>query len=274
MAENMSCTHQINKKEIYIMWKKFEESKFAQKCKELSGRGGVVATVVVLTLALTVVLSVSIATNRAKKKYGVETPTGTSTAIGTETPENNRGEETEDATVNAPIHGEQNEKPVGGNAEEFKLELPATGVIAKSHDATIQVWNETLGAYKVHLGIDIATAESAPVYAAADGTVKKIWDDALMGKCVAIDHGDEVYTFYKNLDPVLVDGIKENAEIKCGQQIGKVGESAIAELADEPHLHLEMTVNGIAVDPQDYLSEKAKDTIASSSDAVEENAGA
>ena len=256
------------------MWKKFKESKFAQKCKELSGRGGVVATVVVLTLALTVVLSVSIATNRAKKKYGVETPTGTSTAIGTETPENNRGEETEDATVNAPIHGEQNEKPVGGNAEEFKLERPATGVIAKSHDATIQVWNETLGAYKVHLGIDIATAESAPVYAAADGTVKKIWDDALMGKCVAIDHGDEVYTFYKNLDPVLVDGIKENAEIKCGQQIGKVGESAIAELADEPHLHLEMTVNGIAVDPQDYLSEKAKDTIASSSDAVEENAGA
>lgn len=254
------------------MWKKFKESKFAQKCKEMSGRGGVVATVVVLTLALTIILSVSIATNRAKKKYGSEAPIGTGSVIGTQASENDRGEETEDATVNAPVHGEQNETPVGGNAEEFKLELPATGIIAKGHDATIQVWNETLGAYKVHLGLDIATSESAPVFAAADGTVKKIWDDALMGKCVAIDHGDEIYTFYKNLDPVLAEGIKENSEIKCGQQIGKVGESAISELADEPHLHLEMTVNGIAVDPQDYLSQKAKDTIASSSDAVEEGA--
>ena len=255
------------------MWKKFKESKFAQKCKELSGRGGVVVTVVTLALALTVVLSVSIATNRAKKKYGVDTPTGTNAPIGTELQEDDRNEVTEDATVNAPVHGEQNETPVGGNAEEFKLELPATGIITKNHDATLQVWNETLGAYKVHLGIDISTAENAPVFAAADGKIKKVWDDALMGKCVAIDHGDEIYTFYKNLDPVLMENIKENAEIKCGEQIGKVGESAISELADEPHLHIEMTVNGIAVDPMDYLSKNAKDTIASSSDAVEENAG-
>ena len=120
------------------------------------------------------------------------------------------------------------------------------------------------------MGLDIASAKSAPVVAAADGTVTKIWDDALMGKCVAIHHGDEIYTFYKNLDPILSAGITENAEVKCGQQIGKVGESAISELADEPHLHLEMTVNGIAVDPQDYLSDAAKDTIASASDAYEE----
>lgn len=259
------------------MWKKFKESKFAKKCKELSGKGGFVASVVCIALIVAVVLSVSIATNRAKKKYGFDDTTqstatdGSTQSDGTEN-SGNSGNVTEDGTVNAPIHGEQTEKPVGGEPEEFKLELPTVGIIAKGHDTTIQVWNETLGAYKVHLGLDIASAESAPVLAAADGTVTKVWDDALMGKCVAIHHGDEIYTFYKNLDPILSAGITENAEVKCGQQIGKVGASAISELADEPHLHLEMTVNGIAVDPQDYLSDKAKETIASASDSYEENA--
>ncbi len=270
------------------MWEKFKESKFARKCKELSGRGGFVASIVCIALIVAIVLSVSIATNRAKKKYGfddVTDGTGTQTQ-GVENGGNSEntehgttqgsnetvGNQTQDGTVNAPVHGEQTEKPVGGEPEEFKLELPVTGIIAKGHDATIQVWNETLGAYKVHLGLDIACAEGAPVVASADGVVTKVWDDALMGKCVAIHHGDEIYTFYKNLDPILSAGITENSEIKCGQQIGKVGASAISELADEPHLHIEMTVNGIAVDPQDYLSQVAKDTIASASDAYEESA--
>ena len=96
---------------------------------------------------------------------------------------------------------------------------------------------------------------------AADGVIAKVWDDALMGRCVAVSHGDGIFTFYKNLDPVLSAGIEADAEIKCGQQIGKVGESAIAELADEPHLHIEMTVNGLAVDPLDYFNEEAKNAL-------------
>ena len=265
------------------MWDKFKESNFAKKCKELSGRGGVVATVVVIVLALTVVLTMSIATNRAKKKYGLEDGNGVGTKVteGAGSPieketdpkvnGGNKNEETEDATVNAPIHNEQSEAPVDGDVEEFKLELPVSGVSAKGHDATIQVWNETLGAYKVHLGLDIAAEDGAPVLAAADGTVEKVWDDAMMGKCVAINHGGEIYTFYKNLDPVLSAGIEENAKVKCGQQIGKVGESAISELADEPHLHMEMTVGGLAVDPSDYFSQQAKDTIASVSGSYKED---
>ena len=62
----------------------------------------------------------------------------------------------------------------------------------------------------------------------------------------------------------LSAGVEQGKTLKNGQQIGKVGESAMAELADEPHLHIEMTVNGIAVDPADYLSKAAKDTISQS----------
>ena len=249
------------------MWEKFKESKFARKCKELSRNGGVVATVVCLTLVLAVVLSASIATNRAKQQYaGANDGSDSSTTERAEDNTDEKNDDTANGTVNTPVHKDENEgdgKPVGGEAEEFELALPVVGVISKGHDATIQVWSETMGAYKVHLGLDITTEAGAPVLAAADGTVSKIWDDALMGKCIALDHGDGIFTFYKNLDPVLTAGVEKGKEVKCGQQLGKVGESAIAELADEPHLHIEMTVGGIAVDPADYLSKEAKDTISS-----------
>ena len=241
------------------MWKKFKESKFARKCRELSHRGGVVAAVICLALILTVALSVSVATNRAKKKFATDTtaPIDTNAEEVTDT----KGDETENGTVNAPVHKEENETPVGGEPEEFELSLPVSGTIAKGHDATIQVWSDTLGAYKVHLGLDITGEKGAPVLAAADGKVAKVWDDALMGKCVAIDHGDDIFTFYKNLDPVLYEGIKEGKELKRGDKLGMIGESAISELADESHLHIEMTVGGISVDPADYFSQEAKDTI-------------
>ena len=209
--------------------------KFKEKCKSLSRNRAAVVTFVVILLALTVVLSVSIANNRAKKKYSID-ETGTDGRPTTEqSTEKDTDKKVENGTVEAPTH-QSTEKPVSGEIEEFKISLPASGTIAKGHDATIQVWSETMGDYRVHLGIDIATGEGAQVSAAADGKVSKIWDDALMGRCVAISHGDEIYTFYKNLDSTLASGIVEGAEVKRGDKIGTVGNTAIAELADEPHV--------------------------------------
>lgn len=228
--------------------------KFVEKCKELSQNRAAVITFVCVLLVLTVVLSVSIATNRAKKQYGVDDTTGKPIANETE-----KDDKLEQGTVETPNHN-STEKPVSTAPEEFELALVAAGTIAKGHDATIQVWSETMGDYRVHLGIDIATSEGAPVYAAADGKVEKIWDDALMGRCIAISHEGEIYTFYKNLNSTLAEGIEEGATVQCGQKIGNVGNTAISELADEPHLHLEMTVNGLAVDPRDYFSAEAKES--------------
>lgn len=230
--------------------------KFKEKCKALSKNRAAVVTFVIILLTLTVVLSVSIATNRAKKNTVEEQTTATPSEQSTEAKDDvNTG------TVESPSHNNTETKPVSGEVEEFELSLPAQGVIAKGHDATIQVWSETMGDYRVHLGIDIATSENAPVFACADGTVEKIWDDALMGRCVAISHGGEVYTFYKNLDSDLADGIEKGASVTRGQKLGEVGNTAIAELADEPHVHIEMTVNGLAVDPRDYFNAEAKNSL-------------
>lgn len=236
------------------MWEKFKQSKFAKKCKEFSSRGGAVVAVVCLVVALAVILTVTIVTNRAKKGEGVDDTTASRVEQNTE----------RDPVVNNPSKPSGDEKEsqqVGADVTEFSLAAPVSGVIAKGHDATIQVWSSTMEDYRVHLGVDITTAEDAPVYAAAGGVVQKVWDDVLMGKCVAISHGGDIITVYKNLNANLCEGITQGAEVACGQQIGMVGETAISELAEEPHLHLEMTVAGLSVDPMEYFSQEVIDAL-------------
>ena len=84
----------------------------------------------------------------------------------------------------------------------------------------------------------------------------------MMGYCIAVVHGGDACTVYKNLGETLPEGIAEGVEVKLGQTIGYVGESAMVEIAEEPHLHFEMTVGGIAVDPLEYFEEEAVATLA------------
>lgn len=236
------------------MWEKFKKSAFAEKCREFSKNRSAVIVTVCLLLATAVILSVTIATNRAKKKYaGDEDPTD----------QNIDAPGGEQGTVDSPSYNDSEDKDsqTGADVEEFVIALPVNGTLAKGHDSSLQVWSDTMGDYRIHLGIDISAAENAPVYAVADGKVSKIWDDALMGRCVAIEHEGDVYTIYKNLSETMAAGITTGVEVKCGQQIGHIGETAISELADEPHVHLEMTVGGLAVDPVDYMSDESKATL-------------
>jgi len=92
--------------------------------------------------------------------------------------------------------------------------------------------------------------------------VAKIWEDTLMGTCVAISHADDVLTVYKNLATDLTAGIKEGTAVTRGTQIGVVGDTAILEMADEPHLHFEMTAKGLSVDPLEYFDKAAVDALA------------
>ena len=59
-------------------------------------------------------------------------------------------------------------------------------------------------------------------------------------------------------------------EVMKGQLLGYVGDTAMLEIAEEPHLHMEMTVAGLQVDPLDYFSEAVIATL-SQDTAYEEN---
>ncbi len=50
------------------------------------------------------------------------------------------------------------------------------------------IYQQTLGEYAVHGGVDYLGQEGGVVRAVENGTVTRVWDDALMGRCVEISH--------------------------------------------------------------------------------------
>ena len=199
-------------------------------------------TTVILVLSVTMLVTITAVANRAKKQLP---PVDT-----TEAPESTAPPVTQPPSTEPP-----ETEPVDALPSAFML--PVSGSLLKKHDATTQVFSNTMQDYRVHLGIDVGTAESAAVFAAASGKIEKIWNDVRYGQCVAIAHSGDCVTIYKNLAYELADEITEGASISAGALIGSVGDSAMVEIADEPHLHFEMTVNGLAVDPLEYFDASA-----------------
>lgn len=232
-----------------------DQSEFTKKMKQFFSNRAVVVTLVTVLLTLSVLIGVTVAASRTRRP--VTDGEGTSTSAVTNKKDQDafaNGQETlpvfhGDATL--PVGNLETDAP-----QALSFSLPAQGVMSKGHDATIQVYSPTMGDYRVHLGMDITTAAEAPVYAAAAGKVERVWEDAMLGVCVAIDHGDKTLTIYKNLDATLADGIAAGKQVKNGQQIGRVGDTAISEMAEEPHLHFEVTVDGLQVDPLTYFSKE------------------
>ena len=209
-------------------------------------------TAVVLLVSIALIAGVVSAANRAKKNP-TETPKETLGELNppssSQKPSQSQSPESNTQPESTPT---QNETSVSNGTVEYKL--PVSGTLSVLHDPDLQVFSPTMNDYRVHLGVDINTSDGAAVSAVADGIVTKIWEDPLMGWCVAISHDGNVISFYKNLASSFGSGIKEGATVSAGQLIGKVGDSAMIEVAQEPHLHFEMTVNGLQVDPADYFS--------------------
>ena len=147
---------------------------------------------------------------------------------------------------------------------------PAEGVIAKEHDLSVLVYSATMNDLRVHCGIDISTEAGADVLAAADGEVSAIYNDPMMGYSIELTHDGGAVSVYKNLAQNHAEGISEGVKVKSGQVISYVGDSAMIESADEPHLHYELKVNGVNVNPMDYISEDSKLASLTESDVYED----
>jgi murein DD-endopeptidase MepM/ murein hydrolase activator NlpD len=109
-----------------------------------------------------------------------------------------------------------------------------------------------------HAGIDQRSPAGRPVHAVAAGTVKIAQPFAVLGGTVAIDHGQGLETMYLHMSKLLVE---PDAHVKKGEVIGYVGATG---RANGPHLHWVVDVNGVPVNPQQWValkscgSEKAK----------------
>ena len=118
---------------------------------------------------------------------------------------------------------------------------------------TVLVFSPTMSDYRAHLGIDLRGEIGQEVMAVADGVVKNIWQDPFMGTCVSIEHDKNTISYYKNLDPVVKEGLVIGTAVSKGDVIGAIGESAMNEVAQDPHLHFELKVNDKHVDPKDHI---------------------
>ena len=223
------------------------------KLKEDKGARAIALTVTIMLLVLTAIIIMTVVANRATTE---KLPPDDSAQVGVQDPSDQTPDETpEDPT---PAH---EDSQTGADVLPERFLLPDSGVMQQKQDNALQVVSPTMGDYRVHLGIDIGTVAGASVSAMADGTITQIWEDVRMGQCVAVKHGGDCYTVYKNLSLELPEGVVVGAGVKAGDVIGTVGDTAMVEVAEEPHLHLEMTVGGLQVNPLDYLDEDAKATL-------------
>ena len=228
------------------------------KFKSIKANRAAVLTVLLLLVAVTVIISVTVASNRAKKKNDGANVKDTTEAV-TQTEKQDAPEDTKKpADTKAPADTSASAE-VSDKLPDFVL--PVSGVLSQKHDPELQVYSTTMNDLRVHLGIDIVTEEGAAVYAAADGEVSRVWEDTRMGYCVAIKHSGNCYTIYKNLSQTLADGISEGVSVRAGQLIATVGDSAMVEVAEEPHLHFEMTVADLLVDPLEYFDDNALESL-------------
>lgn len=128
---------------------------------------------------------------------------------------------------------------------------PVTGEIENPFSVTVLTFNRTMQDWRVHDGIDIAAELGTQVKATSNGTVAEIYRDDLYGTTVVISHRDGLTSVYSNLAETPT--VSEGQQVSVGQVIGAVGDTALAETGEVCHLHFAMQLDGVSLDPVEYM---------------------
>lgn len=129
---------------------------------------------------------------------------------------------------------------------------PLEGETVAAFSVETLQYDRTLDDWRTHDGVDIAAEAGTLVLAACSGTVRRVWQDDLLGCAVLLDHGDGHETLYANLSEETV--VAEGEYVTAGQALGAVGDTALSESALPAHLHFAVTLNGECIDPEAFLN--------------------
>ncbi|MFW6147059.1 MAG: M23 family metallopeptidase [Thermodesulfobacteriota bacterium] len=121
---------------------------------------------------------------------------------------------------------------------------PTTGWISSEFGYRISPFTNQR---EFHKGLDIATSIGTPIIAPADGLVVLAEREGNFGNLLTINHGYHLITRYGHLDKFRV---KKGQFVKRGQVIGEVGNTG---RCTGPHLHYEVLLNGMPVNPLRYI---------------------
>ncbi len=115
---------------------------------------------------------------------------------------------------------------------------PVTGIVTKGFKAD-----------ENHYGTDIVTASADAVKSTLNGTVTMATWTLETGWVVQVQHNNNLISVYKHNSEIL----KHVGDyVKAGDPIAVIGNSG--ELTTGPHLHFELWYNGVALNPEDYVS--------------------
>lgn len=139
-------------------------------------------------------------------------------------------------TVNTALTTSKSKAKIG-----LALIKPVSGTITARFGAGSNIRKSS------HTGLDIATSTGTPVLAAASGVVTFSGNKGSYGKMIVISHGNGVQTYYGHCSKLYVPA---GTRVTQGQTIAAVGSTGNST---GPHLHLEVRVNGVAYNPQNYV---------------------
>ena len=118
-------------------------------------------------------------------------------------------------------------------------------LLTTSYGMRIHPFYKTL---QSHQGVDYAIPEGSRVFATADGTVREVSQrNSTAGQTVVIDHGNGYETSYSHLSKIAV---RKGQQVHRGDIIALSGDTGLS-LA--PHLHYEVRLDGMRVDPIHYF---------------------
>ena len=134
--------------------------------------------------------------------------------------------------------------------ENSLMEWPVRGTVLIDYNMNETVYYPTLDQYRVSPAIAVQAVEDAPVYAAADGQVLSVEQDACTGTTVTMELGNGYQAVYGQLKDLTV---AEGDAVKEGEVIGNVSEPTKYYSVEGPNLYFAVKKDGNPVDPFEYL---------------------
>lgn len=139
------------------------------------------------------------------------------------------------------------------SAPTYSYTIPLSEfTILKDYSDSELMYNATLKRWEAHKALDLSATDGANVMAVADGRVTQVYTNYLEGTVVVIEHANNMKSLYSSLNQDV--SVKVGDNVKLGDVIGKVGNTANGEHSDGAHLHFEFFRDGVKVNPNEYIS--------------------
>ncbi len=130
---------------------------------------------------------------------------------------------------------------------------PVEGPVILGYSMDKLAYNPTTRDWRTHPGLDIGASAGTEVKAAAEGTVRSVYADDLLGQTVTVEHAGGWVTHYANLAEEV--SVKAGDRVRAGQVLGTVGKTALGEVGADSHLHFAVYKNNVPQDPAALLAQ-------------------